>query len=133
LEGVSSVYLMRLPVDFQESRSFALFFFKLGLPQWVIRLFNPFLKVVVPRFLLQRFLNQDIEMMESEQRQYSRNPAQRYTEINPAIIALQRVIVRQYENFVQQSNQSSEHSWHQVNSESTDQRQSLPSRSQVAS
>ncbi|NEQ96102.1 MAG: aromatic ring-hydroxylating dioxygenase subunit alpha [Cyanothece sp. SIO2G6] len=131
LEGVSSVYLMRLPVGLQESRSFALFFFRLGLPRWAVRLLNPLLKVVVPRLMLQPFLNQDIEMMESEQRQYSSNPSQRYTEINPAIIALQRVIVRQYEIFVQQSNQSSEHSWHQVNGESADLRQSLSSGSQV--
>ncbi|MEO0409132.1 MAG: Rieske (2Fe-2S) protein, partial [Cyanobacteria bacterium P01_A01_bin.135] len=37
LEGVSSVYLMRLPVDFGESRSFALFFFRLSLPNWLVR------------------------------------------------------------------------------------------------
>ncbi|NET52193.1 MAG: aromatic ring-hydroxylating dioxygenase subunit alpha, partial [Merismopedia sp. SIO2A8] len=115
LEGVSSVYLMRLPVGPQESRSFALFFFKLGLPKWLVQPLRPLLNWVVPRLMLQPFLNQDIEMMESEQRQYTSNPAQRYVEINPAIIALQRVIIRQYENFVQQSSQSSEYSLHQVN------------------
>jgi hypothetical protein len=53
-----------------------------------------------------RFLLQDVEMMESEQRNYQINPERRYVEINPAIIALQRLIVRQYEQFVQQSSQS---------------------------
>lgn len=110
LQGVSSVYLMRLPIGLQESRSFALFFFKLGLPKWLVRPLNPLLKLIVPRLMLQPFLNQDIEMMESEQRQYAKDPGQKYVEINPAIIALQRVIVRQYENFVQQSSQSSEKS-----------------------
>jgi renierapurpurin 18,18'-hydroxylase len=56
--------------------------------------------------LLQRFLDQDIEMMESEQQTYSANPKRRYVEVNPAIIALQRLIVRQYEQFMQQSSQS---------------------------
>jgi renierapurpurin 18,18'-hydroxylase len=44
--------------------------------------------------------------MESEQQTYLKNPGRRYVEINPAIIALQRLIVRQYEQFVQQSSQS---------------------------
>lgn len=108
LEGVSSVYLMRLPVGLTESRSFALFFFKLHLPKWLIRSIRPLLSTVVQRFMLRKFLDQDIEMMESEQRIYSHNPEQRFVEINPAIIALQRVIVRQYEQFVQQSKQSSD-------------------------
>jgi hypothetical protein len=55
------------------------------------------------------FLHQDVEMMESEQRTYRANPMRRYVEINPAIIALQRLIVRQYEQFVQQSSQSQSH------------------------
>ncbi|MGB3615382.1 MAG: aromatic ring-hydroxylating dioxygenase subunit alpha [Elainellaceae cyanobacterium] len=102
LEGVSSVYLMRLPVGPAESRSFALFFFRLKLPQWLIKVTYPVLSRVIRRFMLQPFLAQDIEMMESEQRQYNRRP-ERYVEINPAIIALQRVMVRQYEKFAMPS------------------------------
>ncbi|MEB3356459.1 MAG: aromatic ring-hydroxylating dioxygenase subunit alpha [Synechococcales bacterium] len=101
LEGVSSVYLMRLPVGPGESRSFALFFFKLGIPMGLVKPIKPLLQWVVRRFMLQKFLNQDIEMMESEQRQYAAQTRQPLVEINPAIIALQRVIVRQYEQFVQ--------------------------------
>jgi renierapurpurin 18,18'-hydroxylase len=46
-----------------------------------------------------------VEMMESEQRVFQQNPQRRYVEVNPAILALQRVIVRQYEQFMQQSSQ----------------------------
>lgn len=97
MPGVSSLYLMRLPVGPAESRSFALFFFKVRVPKWLLKPFKPLLSVIVERFMLNRFLAQDIDMMESEQQTYLRNPKQRYVEINPAIIALQRVIVRQYE------------------------------------
>ena len=108
LAGVSSVYLMRLPVDLAESRSFALFFFKVRLPQWFMRPLKPLIQAVIQRFMLRPFLNQDIEMMESEQKKYHLEPARRFIEINPAIIALQRLIVRQYEQYVQQSSLSSE-------------------------
>ena len=104
LKGISSLYLMRLPVDQAESRSFALFFFRVRLPTWVLNPLRPILSWAIPRFLLHRFLNQDIEMMESEQQIYLKNSQRRYVEINPAIIALQRLIVRQYEQFMQQSN-----------------------------
>ena len=107
LKGVSSLYLMRSPVDDTESRSFALFFFKVNLPQWVLNPLRPLLSYVIPKFLLQRFLDQDVEMMESEQQEYLAHPQRRYVEINPAIIALQRLTVRQYEQFMQQSSHSS--------------------------
>jgi nitrite reductase/ring-hydroxylating ferredoxin subunit len=105
LQGVSSLYLMRLPVGLAESRSFALFFFKVRVPQWLLRPIKPALTWIIQNWMLQRFLDQDIGMMESEQRTYLANPERRYVEINPAIIALQRLIVRQYEQFVQQSSQ----------------------------
>jgi renierapurpurin 18,18'-hydroxylase len=105
LQGISSLYLMRLPVGLAESRSFALFFFKVRLPQWLLKPIRPTVSWIIQRFMLQRFLDQDIAMMESEQRTYLANPERRYVEINPAIIALQRLIVRQYEQFVQQSSQ----------------------------
>lgn len=108
LEGVSSVYLMRLPVDRDESRSFAMFFFKVRLPQWFIRPLRPTVQWAIQKFMLRPFLNQDIEMMESEQRKYRAEPNRRFIEINPAILALQRLIVRQYEQYVQQSSLSPE-------------------------
>ena len=97
LEGVSTLYLMRLPVGPTQSRSFALFFFKIRLPKWFRRLFEPLLQTILERFVFMRFLNQDIEMMESEQQTYLANPQRRYVEINPAIIAIQRLIVRQFD------------------------------------
>jgi len=54
------------------------------------------------RFVLYKFA-QDIEMIESEQQTYLAN--RRYVEINPAIIAIQRLIVRQYQQFMQKSSQ----------------------------
>lgn len=101
LQGVSALYLMRLPVSAVESRSFALFFFKIRLPQWLLKPLEPLLQRVLEQFVLMKFLAQDIEMMESEQQQYLTNPKRRYVEINPAIIAVQRLIVRQYERFMQ--------------------------------
>jgi hypothetical protein len=105
LQGISALYLMRLPVSPVESRSFALFFFRIRLPQWLLKGLEPLLQVLLERFVLMKFLSQDIEMMESEQRQYSASPQRRYVEINPAIIAVQRLIVRQFERFTQSSSQ----------------------------
>ncbi len=105
LQGVSSLYLMRLPVGPTESRSFAYFFFKVRLPQWILKPLQPLLQTLVQRFVLLKFLAQDIEMVESEQQTYLVNPQRCYVEINPAIIAVQRLIVRQYEQFMQKSTQ----------------------------
>jgi len=106
LEGVSSIHLMRLPVSPTETRSFALFFLKLRLPQALLQVVKKPLSLFVEKVLFQRFLNQDIGMMESEQRNYLRNPQRRYVEVNPAIIALQRTIVQQYELYMQKSGES---------------------------
>ncbi|GAB4350425.1 MAG: hypothetical protein Fur0042_18250 [Cyanophyceae cyanobacterium] len=99
LEGVSSLYLMRLPVGPTESRSFAIFFLKLALPPWVTVPLRRLLLPLLQRQFFERFLVQDQEMMESEQRAYLANPQRRYVEINPAIIAVQRLMVRQYQQY----------------------------------
>lgn len=101
LEGVSRMYLMRLPVGANETRSFSLLFLKIRLPQWLVEPLRPFLSRFIWRFLLKQFLDQDVEMIESEQRNYNTNHQRRYTEVNPAIIALQRVVMKQYEKFQQ--------------------------------
>ncbi len=105
LEGVSSLHLMRLPVGPTESRSFAIFFLKIRLPKWLRKPIEPIMQKLLRNFVFMRFLAQDIEMMESEQRTYLANPQRRYVEINPAIIAIERLIIRQYEQFMQQSSQ----------------------------
>ncbi|MBE9126006.1 MULTISPECIES: aromatic ring-hydroxylating oxygenase subunit alpha [unclassified Coleofasciculus] len=109
LEGVSSLYLMRLPVAPTFTQSFSLMFLKVRLPQWLLKALDPWLSKFIWRFLLKQFLDQDVEMIESEQQTYLGNRQRRYVEINPAIIALQRVIIRQYEKFVQQSSQPPNH------------------------
>lgn len=101
IQDISRLYLMRLPVGPTHSQSFALFFFKVRLPGWILRPLKPLLSWYIERFVLLKFLAQDIEMMESEQQTYLANPRRRYVEINPAIIAIQRLIVRQYEQSVQ--------------------------------
>ncbi len=101
VEGISSLYLMRLPVSLTESRSFAFFFFKIRLPRWILKPITPLLQILLQRFVLLKFLAQDIEMVESEQKTYLANPQRRYVEINPAIIAVQQLIIKQYEQFVQ--------------------------------
>ncbi|MEW6493799.1 MAG: aromatic ring-hydroxylating dioxygenase subunit alpha [Cyanobacteriota bacterium] len=105
LQGISSLYLMRSPVGPTESRSFAFFFLKVRLPKWLLKRLEPLLQTLLERFVFMRFLNQDIEMVESEQQTYLKNPQRRYVEINPAIIAVERLIIRQYEQFMQQSSQ----------------------------
>lgn len=109
LEGVSSLYLMRLPVGPQETRSFSILFLRLPFPRWIVRPLHKLLMPTIRDRLFMPFLLQDVEMMESEQRNYIANPNRRYVEVNPAIIALQRVILRQYEQYVQQSSQLSGH------------------------
>jgi len=108
LPGISSLYLMRLPIAPQESRSFSLLFLKLGLPPGLLKILRPVLQPLILNLLVLRFLRQDIEMIESEQENYLRNPQRRYVEVNPAIAAVQRLIVRQYEQFVRPSPVSSQ-------------------------
>lgn len=105
LEGISTLYLMRLPVGPTESRSFTIFFLKVRLPNWLRKRLAPLLQTILSRFVFMKFLDQDIEMMHSEQQTYLKNPQRRYVEINPAIIAVERLIIRQYEQFVQKSSQ----------------------------
>jgi len=85
-----------------------LFFFKVRLPQSILKPLQPLFQKLLRRLVLEKFLAQDIEMIESEQQTYLANRSRRYVEINPAIIAIQRLIVRQYEQFLQKSSQSNE-------------------------
>ncbi len=103
LEGGGTLHLMRLPVGPRQTRSFSLMFLKLPLPQWLLHgPLKPHIENIFLNWIFLKFLNQDVEMMESEQCNYLANPQQQYVEVNPAIIALQRVIVGQYEQHMQQ-------------------------------
>ena len=106
LEGISSLYLMRLPVGPTETRSFSLLFLKIRLPKWLLKPLKGQVAAIVWSLLFKKFLDQDVEMIESEQQTYLANRQRHYVEINPAIIALQRLIIKQYESFMQQSSQS---------------------------
>lgn len=125
LEGISSLYLMRLPVGPTLTRSFSLLFLKIRLPGWFLNIFKPLLAQVIWNWFLKKFLDQDLEMIESEQRTYLANPQRRYVEINPAIIALQRVIVKQYEQYMQQSNQQGNNGHPDSSAIATDQTQPI--------
>lgn len=106
LDGLSALYLMRLPVGPSLTRSFSLLFLPLALPSWVQRgLLGRLLARGIDYGLFRRFVAQDAAMVASEQQAYQANPQRRYVEINPAILALQRVIIGQYEQFMQQSKQ----------------------------
>ena len=97
LEGVSSLYLHRLPVGPDLTRSFSLLFLPLRAPSFLRHgRLNLYLEKLLLNHVYLRFLNQDVEMIESEQRTYAANPNRRYVEVNPAIIALQKVILQQY-------------------------------------
>lgn len=107
LEGVSALYLMRLPISQTESRSFAMLFLRLPIPVWLLNPLRRVLQPVILQLLFLPFLHQDIEMIESEQENYLKDPQRRYVEVNPAIIAVQRLIVKQFDRY-QQSLQRSE-------------------------
>lgn len=96
---------MRSPIAQNESRSFSLLFVNVHLPKWLIALLQTVLERVIRNHLFMRFLEQDIAMIESEYENYLRDRSRRYVEINPAIIALQRVIVRQYNLSVESGQQ----------------------------
>lgn len=104
LEGVSALYLMRLPISETESRSFAMLFLRLPVPTWLLKVVRRPLQPIVLHLLFLPFLHQDIEMIESEQENYLKNPSRRYVEVNPAIIAVQRLIVKQFDRYQQVSN-----------------------------
>ncbi|MEB3294630.1 MAG: aromatic ring-hydroxylating dioxygenase subunit alpha [Synechococcales bacterium] len=100
LQGISFLYLMRLPISPSESRSFSLLFAKVRVPRWLLNPLRPVLEPFVRNVFFLRFLNQDVEMIESEYQHYLSDRNRRYVEVNPAIIAVQRLMVRQYDQFM---------------------------------
>jgi renierapurpurin 18,18'-hydroxylase len=77
------------------------FFLKVKFPRWIL---DPLRRGITPllcEFLLMRFLRQDIEMIESEYAHYCQDPTRHYIEVNPAIIALQRLTEKEYACFTE--------------------------------
>jgi renierapurpurin 18,18'-hydroxylase len=97
LKGSSFLYLMRLPIAPDHSRSFSLLCIKLRLPRWILNPLRTLLEPVIREQLFMRFLRQDIDMIESEFAHYQQDPQQRCVEVNPAIVAVQRLMIRQFE------------------------------------
>ncbi|BAU10433.1 Rieske (2Fe-2S) domain protein [Leptolyngbya sp. NIES-3755] len=100
LEDLSALYLMRLPISRTESRSFSILLLKSPVPRGLLAPLRPILQLLIVRLLFLRFLKQDTEMIESEQENYLKNPQRRYVEVNPAVIALQRLMMRQYKQYL---------------------------------
>jgi renierapurpurin 18,18'-hydroxylase len=100
LEGVSYLYLMRLPVANDRSRSFSMLFVKVRLPKRIVDPLRPILEPIIRNLFFLRFLRQDIEMIESEFEHYQKDPQRRYVEVNPAIIAVQRFMTKQYDRYL---------------------------------
>lgn len=97
LDDLAVQYPFGLPIHPNETKSFSLLFLKLPLPKGLVNLLRPVLVPIIRRFVIAPFQNEDIFVMESAQRTYETNSQQRMVEVNPAILALQRVIVRQFQ------------------------------------
>jgi renierapurpurin 18,18'-hydroxylase len=100
LKGSSFLYLMRLPIAADRSRSFSLLCVKVRMPRWFLNPLRTLLEPVIREQFFMRFLRQDIAMIESEFAHYQKDPQQRYVEVNPAIVAVQRLMIRQYDRSV---------------------------------
>ena len=75
-----------------------MFFTKTRIPKFLAPL-KPVISYALNRFLLKKIIQQDIEMNEYEQRTYELDHAHRNIEVNPAVLAMQRLIVRQVEEY----------------------------------
>jgi phenylpropionate dioxygenase-like ring-hydroxylating dioxygenase large terminal subunit len=93
--GVGTGYLLRCPISPTRTHSISVFFAPVRLPRWFLKPTKPLVKTLVRQFVFRRFLNQDIEMIESEQQNYLDDPGIRQMEINPAVIAARKLILRQ--------------------------------------
>lgn len=99
MPGKSNYYFMRQPIGPNETRSYSMLCLKVRLPKLVVNLIRKPLSLIFWRFLVKPFLDQDIEVMESEQRNFHRDPHRRYMEINPVIAAAQKLTLEQYEQY----------------------------------
>lgn len=99
LPGTSNYYFMRSPAGPDRTNSFSIMCLKVRLPGWLVRMIRKPLSRIISRFVVKPFLIQDIEVMESEQRNYLLNPDRRYVEINPVIAAAQRLTLTQYQAY----------------------------------
>jgi hypothetical protein len=75
-------------------------FARVRLPRWILEPIRILLKPLLREQLRMRLIRPDIAMIESEYVHYRQDPQRRYIEVNPAIIAVQRLMLRQYDRDV---------------------------------
>ncbi len=110
MPGKSNYYFMRQPVGPTETHSFSMLCLKVKLPRILVKLIRKPLSLIFWRFLVKPFLDQDIEVMESEQRNFYRNPNRHHVEINPVIAAAQKLTVEQYDRYASTDKQETQRS-----------------------
>lgn len=103
LKGSSFLYLMRLPIAADHSRSFSFLCVKVRLPRWLLNPLRTLLEPLIREKFFMRFLRQDIAMIESEFAHYQQDPQHRCVEVNPAIVAVQRLMIRQHDRYQAES------------------------------
>ena len=99
MPGKSNYYFMRQPQGPKSTQSYSLLCLKIRLPVWFVGIIRRPLSRILWKFLVKPFLDQDIEVMESEQANFHRNPDKRYIEINPVIAAAQILTVKKYDQY----------------------------------
>lgn len=97
MPGKSQYYFMRQPIGPAETRSYSLLCVQIRLPRRLVDRIRYPLSLLLWRWVVKPFLDQDIDVMESEQRAYQRDPARTNVEINPAVVAVQRITIAQHQ------------------------------------
>ncbi len=110
MPGKSNYYFMRQPQGPMSTQSYSLLCLKIRLPVWLVGLIRKPLPRVLWKFLIKPFLDQDIDVMESEQANFHRNPDRRQVEINPVIAAAQLLTVKKYDQYINSQKQRSDDS-----------------------
>ncbi|NKB75512.1 MAG: Rieske 2Fe-2S domain-containing protein [Gammaproteobacteria bacterium] len=101
MPGKSNYYFMRQPQGPMSTQSYSLLCLKIRLPVWLVSVVRKPLSRILWWFLIKPFLDQDIDVMESEQANFHRNPNRRHVEINPVIAAAQLLTVKKYDQYLQ--------------------------------
>ena len=95
------LYCLLCPISLTHTRAYLIHFTSLesfsGLHQFPHR-FRSLIKGLFfnsAKILLDRLIAQDVQMIEEEQRAYTRQPERKIVELNPALVAVQRLITAQ--------------------------------------
>jgi phenylpropionate dioxygenase-like ring-hydroxylating dioxygenase large terminal subunit len=95
------LYCLLCPISMTHTKAYLIHFTSLesftGLHRFPLR-FRVLIKGLFfnsAKILLDRLIAQDVQMIEEEQRAYARHPERRIVELNPALLAVQRLITSQ--------------------------------------